>query len=118
MWFRNFIEIAEKDKLEKLIDENPSYYYKVLPYAQVMGVSDVWENKFKGINLQPPEWAYGYNYNVFDYILFSALLRSTWRSTARAFVPPPSSSGRSGGHRGGGGFHAGGGFGGGGGRSW
>lgn len=116
--FRNFIEIAEKDKLEKLINENPSYYYKVLPYAQVMGVSDIWENKFKGINLQPPEWAYGYNYNVFDYILFSALLRSTWRSTARAFVPPPSSSGRSGGHRGGGGFHAGGGFGGGGGRSW
>ncbi len=118
--FRNFIEIAEKDKLEKMINENPSYYYDVLPYAQVMGVSDVWEEKFKGINLDPPAWASGYNYSVFDYILFSALMRNTWRGVARAFVPPPSSSGRSGGGRrgGGGGFHIGGGFGGGGGRSW
>ena len=98
-----------------MIDENPAYYYKVLPYAQVMGVSDVWESKFKGIDLQPPAWASGYNYTLFDYMLFTALMRNTWRGVSKAFVPPPSRSGRSGG---GGGFHIGGGFGGGGGRSW
>ena len=112
--FRNFIEVAEKDRLEKMIDENPAYYYKVLPYAQVMGVSDVWESKFKGIDLQPPAWASGYNYTLFDYMLFTALMRNTWRGVSKAFVPPPSRSGRSGG----GGFRIGGGFGGGGGRSW
>ena len=39
---KKFIEVAQKDKLEKLVKENPSYVYDVLPYAYILLVSDVW----------------------------------------------------------------------------
>ena len=45
--FRNFIMAAEKDRLEALLESDPQYYYHVLPYAQVLNVSDIWEEKFK-----------------------------------------------------------------------
>ena len=122
--FRHFIEIAEKDKLEKMIEGNPSYYYDVLPYAQVLGVSDVWINKFRDINLEPPAWARGYSFDAFDYVVFMSVMNSTSHIMQKSFVPPAGKSGLSGGLSGGGfsggfgGFSGGGGFGGGGGGSW
>jgi hypothetical protein len=59
--FRNFIEKAEKERIEKLVAENPSYFYNVLPYAYVLGVTDAWANKFEGIGVQPPQWYTGYS---------------------------------------------------------
>ena len=37
--FKNYIEFVEKDKLESLVMENPNYFYDILPYAYVLGVS-------------------------------------------------------------------------------
>lgn len=117
--FRDFLLLAEKDRLETLLEENPAYYYDILPYAQVLGVSDIWEEKFKDIDMQPPSWAISGNNMLLNFIVINAALRSANRSMTQVFVSRPSSSGRSGGgFRGGGGFHGGGGFGGGGGRSW
>ncbi|MGN1097879.1 MAG: DUF2207 domain-containing protein, partial [Clostridia bacterium] len=36
--FADFLEKAEKDRIERLVDENPSYYFDILPYAVVLGV--------------------------------------------------------------------------------
>ena len=36
--------------------ENPMLFYDVLPYAYVLGVSDVYMKKFEGIPLQSPTW--------------------------------------------------------------
>lgn len=118
--FREFIRLAEKDRLEMMLAEDPEYYYNILPYAQVLGVSDIWEEKFKDIKMDPPAWAIAPNNTLFDFMVFNAAMRTATRSMATAFVSRPASSGRSGGGRfgGGGGFHGGGGFGGGGGRSW
>lgn len=59
--FRNFLRDVEKDKLETLIDEDPKYFYTILPYANVLGVSDVWEEKIKDITVVPPEYYHSVN---------------------------------------------------------
>ena len=38
--FKDFIEAAELEKLKLLVDENPEYFYDIMPYAYVMGLSD------------------------------------------------------------------------------
>ena len=110
--FKNFLEVAEKEKLEMLLEENPQYYYDILPYANVLGVSDKWENKFKDITVQPPEYVSG-GANLIDLYVYSSIMRSLNSNMCAAMSPKPSSSSKSGfGGFGGGGF--GGGFGGGG----
>lgn len=118
--FRDFIRLAEKDRLEMMLGQDPEYYYNILPYAQVLGVSDIWEDKFKDIKMDPPAWAVGPNTTLFNFIVLNSAMRSATRNMTAAFVSRPAPSGRSGGggFGGGGGFRGGGGFGGGGGRSW
>ena len=53
---KSYIEVAEKDKLEMLVKDDPSAFYNILPYAYVLGVSDVYMEKFKDIPLPPPQW--------------------------------------------------------------
>lgn len=116
--FKDFLVTAEKERLETLLEENPQYYYDILPYANVLGVSDIWQDKFEGLTLEPPMYYRGVS--VFDLVLFNSLYRSSYRAYSTASVSRPSSSSRSGGgiHFGGGGGFSGGGFGGGGGGRW
>ncbi len=37
--FRTFIEV-KLDRLNELVDENPAYFYDVLPYAYVFKLTD------------------------------------------------------------------------------
>ncbi len=53
---REFIQTAEKDRLCQLMDDDPKYFFSILPYAQVFGISDKWVNLFDGIEVQQPEW--------------------------------------------------------------
>ncbi|MDE6690763.1 MAG: DUF2207 domain-containing protein, partial [Clostridia bacterium] len=48
--FRDFIMLTEKDKLEVMLEGNPELYYQILPYAIVLGVSDIWENKLATVS--------------------------------------------------------------------
>lgn len=115
--FKEFLTLAEKDKLEMMLRENPQYYYDILPYANVLGVSEIWEKKFKDLAVPAP--TYWDSDVVFTMILFNSFYRRSYTGFRTASVSRPSSNGRSGGgFGGGGGGHVGGGFGGGGGRSW
>ena len=58
--FRQFMMVAEKDRLEMLLASNPEYYYDTLPYAQTLNVSKIWEKKFQGITMSDPSWAMNY----------------------------------------------------------
>lgn len=110
--FKEFIETAEKDKLETLVQDNPTYYYDILPYAYVLGVSNTWMKKFETMSYQPPNWYEGstdFHISDFDHFMFSA---------TRTMTSAPSSSMSSGSSGGSGGGSAGGGSGGGGGGSW
>lgn len=114
--FKNFLETAEKDKLEALVDDDPAYFYNILPYAYVLGVSDKWMKKFESIAVEPPQWYYGYC--PYNYIMFSHFMRDTMNTASNAMVSMPVQSGSGGSFSSGGGGFAGGGAGGGGGGSW
>ena len=107
--FKNFLETAEKEKLEAMVMEDPTYFYNILSYAYVLGVSDKWIKKFESISLQAPSW---YDSpNTFDMRTFESFMDSTMTSAQSNM-----SSSNSGGSSGGG--SSGGGSGGGGGGSW
>lgn len=118
--FKTFLETAEKDRLEALVEENPSYFYDILPYAYVLGVSDKWTKKFESIAMEPPRWYYGYN--PYSSMWAYSFMHGSFRDMNRIMITPPehnnSTGGFSGGSFGGGGGFSGGGFGGGGGGSW
>ncbi len=107
--FKDFILFAEKDRLEAMLEENPELYFDVLPYAQVLGVSDVWEEKFKGLKLDPPSWAYGTDFTLFDYLFLRNLMRTmSYQMLSRPQQSGGTFIGRSGGGGGFGGFSGGG----------
>ncbi len=119
--FRNFLRDAEKEKLEALMEENPEYFYDILPYAQVLGVTKIWGEKFADLSLPPPTW-YHQNSGDFTTMVFVANYMHLANQMNRSAVTPPKVEGGSGGGGfsgggfGGGGFSGGGG--GGGGSSW
>jgi uncharacterized membrane protein YgcG len=115
--FRDFILNAEKDRLELLLKDNPQYYYDVLPYANVLGVSDIWMHKFDSLKVEPPYWYY--SNRPFNILLFNSHFRSSMNHISTTMVSRPAPQGSSGGGfgGGGGGGFSGGGFGGGGGHS-
>lgn len=119
--FKTFLKTAEKEKLETLVNQDPEYFYNILPYAYVLGVSDEWIKNFETISLMPPEWYVG-NDSYYDYHTFSNNYNYLMRTSANAMTSRPSSSGSyssfSGGSFSGGGGFSGGGSGGGGGSSW
>jgi uncharacterized membrane protein YgcG len=115
--FRDFLELAERDKLVALVDQDPKYFYNILPYAWVLRVSDKWAKKFETIALQPPDWYYGRG-GMFYPVLFMHDLNRSMNSVQSTMVSSPSSSGSGGGGGFSGGGFSGGGGGGGGGGSW
>lgn len=114
--FKDFILYTEEDKIKFMLEENPELFYDILPYAQVLGVTDEWEGKFKNILLEPPVWCTNSaDMTLFDYYILSRCLRSmSVVAMARPESKTGSFTGMSGGGGGFGGF-SGGGHGGGGG---
>lgn len=106
--FKRFLETAEKSKLETLVEQNPEYFYHILPYTYALGVSDVWISQFETIALQAPKW-YS-STGDFNMHSFGKFMTTTMASASTAMSSRPSSSS--------GGGSSGGGSGGGGGGSW
>ncbi len=112
--FKEFIETVEKDKLEEMLESNPEFYYNVLPYAIVLGVSDKWADKFEGLTVKPPQWSTGsMSDTIFNIMIFNSVMRNVNINMTKTFLSRPS-SGSSSGFRGGGGHGGFGGFSGGG----
>jgi len=116
--FRNFLEVAEKPKLEMLVEQDPTYFYNILPFTYIFGLSDKWIKKFDSIAMDAPTWYTGTTM-VFNPTHFNTFVNKTMtRATTAMTSSPNTSSGGSGGSFSGGGGFSGGGFGGGGGGSW
>lgn len=116
---KRFIEVAEKDRLIQLVEETPYLFYDILPYAYVLGISDVWIKRFEGITLMQPDWYVSTSPNLTTYLMLNNLNRSMNRmNTSITSMPASTSSGGGSFGGGGGGGFSGGGFGGGGGGSW
>lgn len=116
--FKMFVKAAEKDKLERMLKEDPEYFEKTLPYAMIFGYAKPWSKKFDGLLTEPPKWYVtpgGYYHGAFMPSEFGSSFESSIHDIQSVFTSAPSSSG--GGSFSGGGS-SGGGFGGGGGGSW
>ena len=74
--FKQFIEFTERDKIEFMLKENPELYYNILPYAQVLNVTDAWTDKFKGLKLSMPSYCSSTRVDVFDCLVWCAVFRS------------------------------------------
>ena len=114
--FKSFLETVEKEKLESMVLENPTYFYDILPYTYVLGISDKWIKKFETIsNINSPDWYNGTsNFNI---TTFNTFITSTMKTAQSSMTSSPSSS-SGGSHSSSGGGSSGGGSGGGGGSSW
>ena len=113
-------ESAEKQKLEQMvivklltlfsllvyhiikhlsIGVQYKYFYNILPYTYVLGVSNKWIKKFESISLQAPNWYDGYS--TFNASSFGSFVTSTMSSASSSMSSSPSGSsggGSSGGH--------------------
>ncbi len=117
--FKEFIRVAEVDRIQKMVDQNPSYFYEVLPYAYVLGLSKKWAKKFENIVMEPPNWYEGtYGNRAFTTLILLNSLDNATRVMSDNIVIPSSSGGSGGSFSGGGGGFSGGGMGGGGGGGW
>lgn len=67
--FKNFLVTAELDRLEMLVEENPNYYYDILPFCYVFGITDKIEEKFASLKVENPEFYAGSSAVAFGIIL-------------------------------------------------
>ncbi len=109
--FKQFIKVAEENKLKMLLQDSPSYFETTMGYALAFGLFSQWAGKFAALNLQPPSW-YTSSTGAITMNNFSQSFTSSMSSAKSTMVSSPSSSSS------GGGGSSGGGFGGGGGGSW
>jgi len=108
--FKTFLDTAEKHKLEALVTKNPEYFYHILPFTYVLGVSNKWIKKFENIAFEAPKWYSGRS--AFNTATFGHSINKTMIIASKAMSQRPSKGGS-----GSGGGVSGGGSGGGGGRS-
>lgn len=113
---KEYLEIAEKDRLafHNAPEKKPEVFERLLPYAIVFGVEDLWAKEFEGVYTSEPDWYQGgqahFSASRFgvDLMVFNSIASSSFVTTPDA---SSGSSGTSGGSSGGG-------SGGGGGGSW
>ena len=121
--FQRFVQLAEKPRIEKLITDDPTVFGRLLPYAMVLGVGEIWATKFSDLMTEAPDWYFSNAGDAFVPYLFVSNLGSGMNEMGTTFASQPAptqSDGAGGGNSGfsdGGGF-SGGGFGGGGVGDW
>lgn len=54
--FKTFLIEAELDELELLVEENPNYYFDILPYCYIFGITEKVKPKFDRIRMDGPAW--------------------------------------------------------------
>ena len=114
--FRSFIAKAELDRIEALVEQDPDYYYNILPYAYVFGLTDKWAKHFEKLTPHVPEWYDGPAAYFSSPSVFCRSMDTNVRSALSESIIHTTSNSMSGGsHSSGGGFSGGGGGGGGGG---
>jgi len=113
--FYEFVKTAETHRIKTLLNDDPNYFEKTMPYAVAFNLLKEWSAKFEGLLTQAPEWYSGSSGTRFRMNTFASAFNGSM-SVARASMVTSPSSGSSSSHSGGG--SSGGGAGGGGGGSW
>lgn len=111
---KDYLQITEKDRLQfhNAPEKKPEVFEKLLPYAMILGVANIWAKEFEGIYTMPPSWYSGPSGTAFSAIAFSHTMTNFSSFATSSLSSSPSRGGS------GGGGSSGGGGGGGGGGSW
>lgn len=56
---KDFIVNSDEEALNEELIHNSDYFYDILPYAYILGVSDTWFKKFYSSTLSAPKWYKG-----------------------------------------------------------
>jgi len=112
--FKRFLKNPDKSKLEEVLEDNPSYFDKMFPFAVAFGLEKSFLSSMEPYMPAAPYWYYSdqhdNNFTSFSEGFQPEVIQSAFSSTPHN---PSSGSGGSGG-----GFSSGSGVGGGGGGSW
>lgn len=54
--FEEYLVSVTVEELKDELNENPLYYYEILPYAYVLGIADEWIKKFENTKINIPKW--------------------------------------------------------------
>lgn len=65
---KNFIKFADKENVKKTLRSNPSYFYKILPYAFVLDLNGEWLKLFEGIEIPIPTWTENDNFKIRNFL--------------------------------------------------
>ncbi len=57
--FKTFLVEVESDKLETLVEEDPDYFYDILPFCYILHITEKLKPKFDRIALDGPSWYLG-----------------------------------------------------------
>lgn len=113
--FREFIEKSELPMLKAQVDENPNYFYDILPYAMVFGLTKKWNEQFAALNIAPPSWyvtqgttsdfdsGMAFNAQRFAQHLTTDFSKTISQAVAKSSIDPTSHNSSGGGFSGGGG---------------
>ena len=104
--FKNFLKVAELDKLNALVQDDPEYFYHILPYCYIFNLTDKMEEKFKALNIEYPEYLNGNSTVIVAGCIGSVITRrisSSSSSSSSSFRGGGGRRGSSGGGAGGGG---------------
>ena len=117
---KEFIETAEKERLKTMLYDDPDYFYRIMPYAMVFGLTDKWAEHFKDIEIRTPEWYENSGHSTLttlNYLVLMNAICANSQTAVNSMYTTSSGAVSGGGHSFSGGFAGGGGAGGGGG-SW
>ena len=114
----DYIKYAKADEINAVFASNPYIYYDVLPYAYAFGLTQVWSDHFKGIEMPMPPYYCG-SFTYWDWYYLHRF-NHAFNHLSNPPIPVNHSNGSHGGSIGGfgGGGFSGGGFGGSHGGSW
>lgn len=112
--FKQFIKVADENRLKALLQEDPGYFEATMAYALAFGLFERWAKKFDALSVQPPDWYTSSNRSAFNMLYFSKSFSGNISGMKSNMVSSPGSSSSSSS----GGGSSGGGFGSGGGGSW
>jgi uncharacterized membrane protein YgcG len=120
--FKMYMGTAENEqiKFHNPPEMTPQSFEKLLPFAMVLGVDEIWGKKFDDL-LQKMSYEYQSNWYVgssMNHFAMASVLNSSLTNSIQSAATQPSSSGSSSGSGSGGGGFSGGGGGGGGGGGW
>jgi len=111
--FKEFIKRVEEDRLKRMMEEDPTKLERIIPYAIVLGIENIWIEKISKVLSYIPDWIQTSTSDVGKSI---SITTSSLSTSIPALASYAKSSG--GGSGFGGGGRSGGGAGGGGGGAW